>query len=129
MADAVTTDTSELRAFGVDLRRAAASALPEVRAVVQRGALAIKTQMQSEMRESAHFRQVASAISYDTTISPSGVEAEIGPRRGAPGSLANIAYFGSSRGGGTVPDPQGALDAEVPTFERYVLEVVTKALS
>lgn len=129
MGDTVSTDTSELRAFSLDLQRAAAVALPEVREVVQRGALAIKTQMQREMRESAHFRQVASAISYDTTTSPSGVEAEIGPRRGAPGSLANIAYFGSSRGGGTVPDPQGALDAEAPTFERYVLEAVTKALS
>lgn len=129
MGDFVTADHSEVRAFAQQLERAAADALPEIRAVVQRGALAIKTQMQREMSESRHFRQVGRAVSYDTTMDAGGVEAEIGPRRGRPGSLANIAYFGTSRGGGTVADPQGALDAEAPNVERHILDVLGKALS
>jgi len=49
-----------------------------------------------------------------------GVRFNQGDFHGADGNaapLSNIAYFGSSRaGGGTVPDPQSALDAESAEF-------------
>jgi hypothetical protein len=50
------------------------------------------------------------------------IEAEIGPHSGPgqPGAIANVGYFGTSRGGGTVPDPQGALDAEAPRLESAI---------
>lgn len=113
----VSFDVSGLRSLSSDLGRVPGSVQRGVRPVVSKGALNIKRQLQNEMGGSAHFGQIKSAISYDIKVDGSGVEAEIGPRKGAPGSLANIAYFGGSRGGGTVPDPSGALNAEASKFE------------
>ena len=57
------------------------------------------------------------------------IEAEIGPETGGAGSLAGFAYFGGvNGGGGTVPDPQGALDAEAPNVEKHLGALVAKAL-
>lgn len=113
-------DSSELRAFAADLTSAGNAIAPAVRGIVAKGAVNIKKQMVAEMKSSTHFKGVARAISYEITAETNGVEAQIGPVKGAPGSLANIAYFGSSRGGGGVPDPQLALEAEMPNFERFI---------
>lgn len=113
----VSFDVSGLRSLSSDLGRIPGRVQRGVRPVVSKGALNIKRQLQNEMGESAHFGQIKSAISYDIKANGGGVEAEIGPRKGAPGSLANIAYFGGSRGGGTVPDPSGALSSEASKFE------------
>lgn len=110
-------DSSQLRAFTADLRRAPASVRIGIPAVVSRGALNIKNQLAEEMRSSRHFKGAAGSISYD--LLSAGTAADIGPDKGRRGGgLGNIAYFGTSRGGGTVPDPQGALDAEIPNFEQ-----------
>lgn len=111
----VTIDTSELRAFRDEiLHHASYVAVRHARPVVQRGAQNIKEQLQAEARGSRHFR-LERAISYD--IEDDGFAAEIGPEKGGAGSLANIAYFGGANGGGgTVPDPRAALDAEIPRF-------------
>ena len=54
---------------------------------------------------------------------------EVGPRKGKPGSIANIAYFGGANGGGgTVPDPRGALEAEAPRFEKALTDLVGEIL-
>lgn len=115
-------DGSEIRALAADLQAAGSGVAGVVRPIVHKGAMNIKKQMREEMQASAHFRPVAKAIDYSMhggmVFGVGVIEAEIGPRRGSPGSLANIAYWGSARGGGTVPDPQGALDAEVPGFEK-----------
>jgi len=117
-------DTSQVDAFAQDLARAGAELERKAEPVIERGALNIKNQLVDEMSASRHFRAVARSISYDRD----GLEAEIGPEKGAPGSLANIAYFGSSRGGGTVPDPIHALEAEVPNVERWLAEVAEDSL-
>lgn len=100
----------------------------QVEAVVHRGSNNIKRQQQEEMRASKHFSAVAGAISYDLRagggFGGGFVESEIGPVKGAPGSLANIAYFGGSRGGGTVPDPSVALEAEEPKFNRALEDLI-----
>lgn len=113
-------DSSELRAFAADLTSAGNAIAPAVRGIVAKGAVNIKKQMVEEMKSSTHFKGVARAISYDIKAEANAVEAQIGPSKGSPGSLANIAYFGTPRGGGTVPDPQLALEAEMPNFERYI---------
>ena len=101
---------------------------PEVKAVVERGALNIKKQLVAEMQRSPHFKGVARGISYDMrTVGGFGggvIEAEIGPESSGPGALANVAYFGTSRGGGTVPDPSGALEAESRRFEDALLKII-----
>lgn len=117
---------AELARLARDLRRAGTQIGPTVQAVVSKGALNIKRQMVAEMSASQHFRGAARGISYDLKTSGRAVEALIGPRsgRGQPGALANIAYFGTSRGGGTVPDPRGAMNAEEPRL----MDALTNAL-
>lgn len=124
MANSVSVDASELAGLARDLAAAGDKVERESEPVIERGALNIKNQLREEMSASRHFRPVARAISYDRT----GLEAEIGPERGSPGSLANVAIFGTSRGGGTVPDPIHALEAEAPNVERWLAKVAEGAL-
>ncbi len=109
-------DASDFRVFADELARKAVGIDAEVDKVVAKGALNIKTQLISEARASRHFKGFAPGITYEMDSGPGFVEALIGPEKGSPGSLANIAYFGTSRGGGTVPDPMLALQAEAPNF-------------
>jgi hypothetical protein len=125
-------DTSELRALAADLRQAPANVQRGVGPVIFKGAMNIKTQLVEEMSASQHFKGAASSIDFDIRHRGafSAIEAEIGPRSGPgePGALANIAYFGTSRGGGTVPDPQKALDAEAPRVEKALADLLEAAL-
>jgi hypothetical protein len=129
---AFTFDTSDLRDLAADLRQAPAKVQRGVGAVIFKGALNIKTQLVDEMSASRHFKGAASSIDFDMSHRGafSAIEAEIGPRSGPgePGALANIAYFGTSRGGGTVPDPQRALDAEAPRVEKALADLLEDSL-
>lgn len=126
-------DTSQLRAFAMELEAKSADTTKQVRSVIEKGANNIKKQLRSEMGASGSFGHLARGITYDITaggdLGGTVVEAEIGmvkkftgekkaPRRGA-----NIAYFGTSKGGGSVADPRGALDAEIPAVEKWLLDV------
>ena len=117
MTDGVSIDTSEMRALAADLTAAPLRVALGARAVISHGALNVKRQLVAEMSASRHFKGFARDIDYD--LLDGGMTAEIGPHSGPgnPGAGANIAIFGTSRGGGTVPDPQGALDAEAPNVE------------
>lgn len=125
---------SDLESLAADLASSPERVMREVKQVVSKGALNIKKQLISEAQGSQSFGRVAATINYDLNVDGNSAEAEIGPdkdvatpwgsRRGnRPGSdgsaasLAGIAYFGGSRGGGgTLPDPIGALEAEGPNF-------------
>lgn len=117
-----------LRELVASIEGAVSATDSEVEAVVSRGALNIKKQLQREMRDSRHFKGITPAISYDIksvgAFGGGAIEAEIGPESDGPGALANIAYFGTSRGGGTVPDPSGALAVELPKVESALLKFV-----
>lgn len=121
--------SDELRAFSKDLTAAGSGIASKVLPVVHKGAGKVKAQLRREMADSTYFKGVTRAIDYsmksgNTASGGGAIEAEIGPRKGAPGSLANIAYFGGATGGGTVPDPKGALDAEIPHFEKALGDVL-----
>ena len=128
--------SDEFRAFAKDLRAAGSGIASKVLPVVHKGAGNIKRQHRREMSSSKWFKGVTRSIDYSMTYGTGSraaggagaIEAVIGPRTGAPGSLANIAYFGGARGGGTVPDPKGALDAEAPRFEKALADVVEDLL-
>ena len=126
----VTIDTTDLATLSADLTKAGAVAKRELRPILSKGALNIKKQLKKEMFASRHFKGAGSAISYDIKTEGTSLIADIGPssEEGSPGNLANIAYFGTSRGGGTVPDPQGALEAEAPNVEKYLTDLIEKAL-
>lgn len=119
-------DTSELRSFAAELGNMPAQVAPAVRAVVMKGAVKIKDHMRRDMQASRYFKGVTRSIDFDMIADADGAAAEIGPRKGSgsPGNLANIAIFGTSRGGGTVADPQQALDAEIPHFESALADVM-----
>ena len=121
-------DTSEVRALAADMKAAPNVLAKNVRAVVHKGANNIKNQMRDEMSSSEHFGGVARFISYDmhggSIFGTAVIEAEIGPRAEGAGLLENIAYFGTSRGGGTIADPQGALDAEMPKYVSALEELM-----
>ena len=123
----ISFDDSELREFVADMRNMPAKAAKEVKAVVKRGGVNIKNAMREDMSKSRFFKGVTRGINFDETDGGFGVE--VGPARGKPGSLANIAYFGSSKGGGgTVRDPKEALSEEAESFVRHLGEAVEKAM-
>lgn len=113
----------ELARFAADLAAVPGTTQKLARAAVQASAAAIEADMRRAMSSSRSFGPVARAIT--TTTFRGGDAAEVGPRPGSPGSLANIAYFGTSRGGGTVEDPGAALHRERPTFEAALRRAVT----
>lgn len=124
----VSVDVSELRRLAVDLDRSAADVAKGIQAVVAKGAVNLRQMMRDDMRESPSFAPIASAITFDLRVSGDGVEAEVGPRKGSPGSLANIAYFGGSNGGGGTVDIMGPLGEEAPRFEQALVDLIDGAV-
>ncbi|MFI2563011.1 hypothetical protein [Paenarthrobacter sp. NPDC018779] len=92
----------EVRRLSQNLGKIAGSALEDVDAVLKKGAQNIKTEMVADVSASEHFKGMAGAISYDSHYSPGVARYVIGPDKGRRGgSLGNIYYFGTSRGGGS----------------------------
>lgn len=121
----VEIDTSEVRQFAADATRLPGELSRWLRPAVSKGALNIKRAMQQDLQQSgnAGIRHVARSISYDLIDGDGTVEAEIGPDKPS-GALANIAYFGTSKGGGHTRDPIEALNEEAAAFEKAITEIV-----
>lgn len=123
----MSADASDLDGLAKSFRAIPALMVPKLKGVVAKSALNTKKLMQSDARKSLHFKQLARAISYDLKVHEFGgdgvIEAEIGPTPGGAGSLAGIAYFGTSRpGGGTVRNPEDAMLEEAPNFYEYAFK-------
>ena len=86
----------------------------DARKVIQKSSQNIKQRMQREAAGHKMAPGIPGAITFDTGIGSDGLTGEIGPQRGGPGSLA-FYYYGNSRVGPSIPDPQIALDAESET--------------
>ena len=125
------------REIAVDMRNAEPILARRLKPAVSKGALNIKNDLAAEMRKSKSFGMVAKAISYD--LDDDGYGAEIGPEKGAPGSLANIAYFGATGylygkarhvnpGGGTIEDPVEALHREEQAFADALADIAAGML-
>ncbi|MEJ6544496.1 hypothetical protein PQI65_15010 [Brachybacterium paraconglomeratum] len=121
---AVQVDVSELRTLSTAMARIPDKVQRGVRPVVSKGALNIKQELQMDLASSQSFRGITFSVNYDVKVTAGGVEAEIGPDKSKyGGALANVAIFGTSRGGGTVPDPSIALMAEADRFENALGEL------
>jgi hypothetical protein len=123
----VSADASELDGLAKAFRAIPALMVPKMRGVVARSALNTKNAMRKDAQSSRHFKQLAPTISYDLKVHEFGgdgvIEAEIGPTPGGSGSLAGIAYYGTSRpGGGTVRNPEDAMLEEAPNFYEYAFK-------
>lgn len=125
----MSADARDLERFATDLGRVGSKAVREAEKVVFKGAMNVKRGMAQELRASTHFRPIARSVDFDFKSSRDGIEAEIGPKHGPgePGNLANIAYFGTSRGGGTV-DFMKPFNNEVPRFEKAIADVIRDVL-
>lgn len=124
-------DLTDFTKLAADLRTGEVAVALEVRAIVQRGALIIKKQMQKDIGSSPHFGAVARDISYTTKITVTGIEAEIGPETGRgpghSGGMAGFAAFGTSTMGPQW-DYAAPLEAEGKVVEGLLLKVVTSRL-
>jgi hypothetical protein len=106
--------SAELRALATNLGRIAGGASKDVDDVLKKGAQNIKTEMQGDVSRSPHFKGMAGSISYDSHYLPGRARYVIGPDKGrSGGSLGNIYYFGTSRGGGS-GDIEKPLRSEEP---------------
>lgn len=123
--------SDELRAFAKDLEKIASKALPEVDAVLKKGANNIKEDLIAGVKTSRSFSgknkpSLEAGISYDSMYGVGHAKYEIGPEVGrAGGSLGHIYYEGTSRGGGH-GDLEGPLNRETPNLERELGKVVDK---
>ena len=105
--------SAELRQLATNLGRVAGDALKDVDDVLKKGVQNIKTEMQADASRSRHFKGMAGSISYDSHYLPGRARYVVGPDKGRRGgSLGNIYYFGTSRGGGT-----GDIDKPLRTEE------------
>ena len=132
-------DDSGLEKLARDLGKIPADMVRKLPGVVKKGATNIKNTMKKDVRQSKHFRGnkapgLDASIDYDVhkrdVFGSHVIWAEIGPNKDRlrAASIANIAYFGSSRpGGGTIRDPVEALGEEEPNFVKYI-EDATKGL-
>ena len=122
-------DASELRRLSSDLMQVTPEVVGKLGPIVTKGAQNIKKAMQADASKSRHFRQLAGAVGYDVSLLKNGMdsayEAEIGYGGTSAAPLAGIAIFGSSRpGGGTVRNPEEALNDEAPAFEQWISAAV-----
>lgn len=126
----MTADTSQLRRFSADLRATPSYLRPEARKIIERGAANIKRRMRADLQSSRHFKGGARSVRYEMFDRAGSLWAEVRPAFSPheAGSIANIAYFGTSKGGGTVADPDLALDTEAPNVERYLADMMARYL-
>ena len=122
----VEIDAHEVKEFASELGKVPTKVVTGVRPAVVKAGVNMKNQLREEMAASKHFK-AANSISFDE--GDGGMAVEVGPTKSGAGNLANIAYFGGGNGGGgTVPDPRGALDAEAPRFEKELTDLVGEIL-
>lgn len=118
--------SAELRQFATNLGHVAGDALKDVDAVLKKGVDNMKREMQADVSGSKHFRGMAGSISYESHYLPGRARWVVGPdksRRG--GSLGNIYYFGTSRGGGS-GDIDKPLRSEGPRTMRALADLLDK---
>jgi hypothetical protein len=120
-------DISELVALEGDLSSAASRIVPGVKAVTSKGALNVKEQLQREAQGVGHAPAFPAAINYDMHAGLDSFEAEIGPVKGAAGSLA-LLYFGNSKTGPRLPDPMIALEAEGEKFAEHIAKAIVDGM-
>lgn len=94
-------DTSEVKAFAAKLQAAPERKRRRVSMIVKKAAQNVKNETRADLTSSgnAAFRHIP--ISYEMQDRGSVVEADVAPDDGGAGDLANLAFFGTAKGGGT----------------------------
>lgn len=117
---------SELQKLSRDFDRALVDSMPQVRAVVAKGALNIKNGARERISGLAHAPAYPYSITYETRATATSAEAEIGPDKARPqGPLGNLLEYGSINNAPR-PHHRPAADEELPKFEKYLEDLATK---
>ena len=104
-------------------------AMPEVRKVVAKGALNIKTGARNRITGHPHLPAYPYSITYDTRESPTMAEAEIGPDKSKrQGALGNIVEYGTLNNA-PIPHIAPAADEELPRFERALADLAVNGVT
>lgn len=119
----VQVDAGELAAYGRDLAVSPGLMSRRVGATVKRAAQNVKTSVMEDVQGSSNagFRRIR--VAYETGVSAHGAYADIAPVDGGASDLANIAFFGTARGGGTHRFYEHA-EEELPVLADYVARLV-----
>ena len=112
-------DASQLTAFADKLLAKGVARRAAITMAVKKGAQNVKNSIRDDLNGSGNkaFRSIP--ITYTVSETPGRISAEIGPTKGGAGSLANIAFFGTARGGGT-PRFYEHGEEELPKLAEYV---------
>ena len=124
----VNVDASQLKAFGTTLAGGATVRRALVSAAVKKGAQNVKESIEGDLKTSrnAAFRRIG--IHYTMqTVGASGIAAD-SPTKGGAGSLANIAFFGTAKGGGSHRFYEHA-EEELPSLARHVAQAGTEGFA
>ena len=124
----VTIDVEQLEDFARDLDNAETLVRAEVRKVVAKGALNIKTDAKKRIGRGPYLPGYANSIGYDTRERTTEISAEIGPDKDKnQGPLGNILDYGTPNRA-PIPHLGPALAAEDPRLEKAIGDAVIKAL-
>ena len=122
MAREISADWSEAEAFSVDIGRASAAAIAEVRPVLKKALQNVKRETAAAIPD-RYWDRLAQTLSYDVV----GLSGEVGYEDRGQGELAGIYEFGSAR---RAPHPTlyPAAERESERFERYAADALEKAI-
>jgi hypothetical protein len=122
------TGSDQLDKLTRDLQKAISVAPAAARAVVQKGALNIKTDARNRVSGHKHIPAYPYSITYDTKETLFGATAEIGPDKDKrQGALGNIIEFGGIHSA-PIPHMIPAGEAEQPRFEAAMEALALKSL-
>lgn len=112
-------DASQLTAFGDALLAKGVARRASISASVKKGAQNVKDSIRDDLKGSGNkaFRSIP--ITYTVSETPGRISAKIGPTKGGVGLLANIAFFGTAKGGGTHRFYEHG-EEELPKLAEYV---------
>ena len=120
-------DTSETQKLVDAIDKFDSDVRSKSEAVLVKGAVQIKKNLQEDARGSKYFKQFAKKISYETTKRKNTTEVEIGPENDKPtgknpggGPGAAIAYFGGANGGGGTLDFDEPVEREFETIDDFL---------
>ena len=123
----MTVDASELTAFGRRVASAHAKASIAVAKAVKKGAQNVKEVVISDLQTSWNYAISRIGIGYEMGSTGTTIYADVSQRDGGASDLANIAFFGTAKGGGT-HDFYEAAETELPTLAEYVADAADDML-
>ena len=128
----INMDMSEVVSFAAELEGVPQALARHAIPVLKRFAQDVKTDMQTDFRSSGNrgFQKIANFVRYDDiTPGAGGYETEVGVDKGGAGSLANLAVYGTPKGGGTHPRPDQIAVWHQPAYEKSLQDMAAEILS